>query len=241
MTPALLRSELRLLAEFPSHRSLPRLLDTYDDGEWVAMLLEDLPGELPQVPWSAGDLARAGAVLSGLRPVLDDISADGLAPASESPLFSTGWKLLADRLDWFDPWWAEHHVRLVSHAERAVGLITGETLLHWDVRADNLIFGADRDVLIDWGQARRGAPWVDHAMLAMDCAMSGSEVSALEFFAHEPALADRDPSDLVALMAAVAMTLQARSMDDPPPGLPTMPATRARWAENLRRELETVL
>ena len=71
--------------------------------------------------------------------------------------------------------------------------------------------------------------------------MSGGAVSAAAFFAQEPALADRDAADVVSLMAAAAMTFAARSMDPAPPGLPTIPATRARWAGNLRRELETIL
>lgn len=81
--------------------------------------------------------------------------------------------------------------------------------------------------------------WV--ALLLEDCVLSGSEVSALEFFRTDPALADRDPADLVSLMASAAMTFAARSADAAPPGLPTMPALRARWAENLRHELDRLL
>ncbi|MBB2890454.1 hypothetical protein [Flexivirga oryzae] len=158
-----------------------------------------------------------------------------------APIFTDGWRLLAERLDQVDPWWVERHDELAGYAARAVGLIDGDALLHWDVRADNLIFGEHRDVLIDWGQVRRGAPWMDHAILAMDCVLSGSEVSALEFFRTDPALADRDPADLVSLMASAAMTFAARSADAAPPGLPTMPALRARWAENLRHELDRLL
>ncbi|MFC6706005.1 aminoglycoside phosphotransferase family protein [Flexivirga alba] len=242
ITPELLRDEARILAALPGHPSLPRLLDVYDDGEWVALLIEDLPGAVPDVPWSADNLRRASGVLSAVRPVLDEVASEWVPLATESaPILTDGWKLLADRLDQVDPWWAKHHDQLAGYAERAATLIDGKALLHWDVRADNLIFGTDRDVVIDWGQVRRGAPWMDHAMLAMDCAMSGSELSAATFFAQEPALAERDPSDLTSLMAAAAMTFAARSMDDPPPGLPTIPATRARWAENLRLELELEL
>lgn len=179
-------------------------------------------------------------MLSALRPVLDGISADWVPLATENaPIFTDGWKLLADRLDQVDPWWARHHDALAAHAERAAALINGETLLHWDIRADNMIFGDGRDVLIDWGQVRRGADWIDHALLAMDCAMSGASISAATCFARQPDLADRDPSDLIVLMASAAMTLAARSTEEAPPGLPTIVATRARWAENLRRELES--
>lgn len=242
ITPGLLRDEARVLAALPAHPSLPRLLEVYDDGDWVALLIEDLPGAVPEVPWSEDNLRRASAVLSAVRPVLDAVARDWVPLATESaPIFTDGWKLLEGRLDEVDPWWAKHHDTLAAHAARAVELIDGEALLHWDVRADNLIVGDDRDVLIDWGQVRRGAPWMDHAGLAMDCAMSGAEISATEFFTGEPALAGRDPADLVALMAAAAMTFAARMTEPAPPGLPTLPATRARWAENLRQELDAVL
>lgn len=241
LTPELLRAEARVLAVLPDHTNLPRLLEVYDDGDWVALLIEDLPGAVPGVPWSVGDLRRASDLLSALRPVLDDIPSDWVESAGDSPIFSRHWKLLADRLDQVDPWWVEHHDQLAAHAERAVRLIEGEALLHWDVRADNLIFGTDRDVLVDWGQVRRGAPWMDHALLAMDCAMSGADTSALQFFSTDPALSDRDPGELVSLMAAAAMTFAARSAEPAPPGLPTMPALRARWADNLRHQLAVVL
>ena len=49
---------------------------------------------------------------------------------------------------------------LAHHAERAAGLIDGDALVHWDVRADNVVPTADRTVLVDWGRhggVRRGS------------------------------------------------------------------------------------
>lgn len=243
ITPQLLRDEGRILGALPEHPHLPRLLEVYDDGDWVTLLIEDLPGSVPDVPWSTEDLHRASAVLSAVRPVLDGVASEWVPPATESaPIFTDGWERLADRLDQVDSWWAKNHDELAAHAQRAAGLIAGEALLHWDVRADNLIFADGRDVLVDWGQVRRGARWIDHALLAMDCAMSGSQgPTALEFFATEPALAGRDPADLVSLMAAAGMTFAARAMEPAPPGLPTIPVVRARWADNLKQELQAIL
>lgn len=55
VTSGLLRDETRVLAALPDHPNVPRLLSRYDDGEWVALLIEDLPGAVPDVPWSAED------------------------------------------------------------------------------------------------------------------------------------------------------------------------------------------
>ncbi|GAA2158848.1 hypothetical protein FHX52_2325 [Humibacillus xanthopallidus] len=241
-TPGLLRDEGRVLAALPEHPSLPRLLDVHDDGDWVVLLIEDLPGAPPPAPWRTADLLRFGEALAALRPVLDEVQLEGLPAARESsPIFLTRWRELAGRLDLVDPWWAAHHDALAAHAERAADLIAGDAVVHWDIRADNVVLTPDRTVLVDWGQARRGAPWMDHALLALDCSMTGSEISTADRAAADPVLRDHDPADLLALASAVAMAFVSRSTQPASPALPTMPATCARWAEGLRPYLADAL
>ncbi|MEO5749141.1 MAG: hypothetical protein ABI336_04270 [Humibacillus sp.] len=123
----------------------------------------------------------------------------------------------------------------------AVEVLDGEALVHWDIRADNIVLTPDRAVLVDWGQARRGAGWMDHAMLALDCSMSGSEVSTAELARADPSLSEHDPGDLIALAAAAAMSFASRSTEPAPQSLPTLPATSARWADGLRLYLADAL
>jgi len=242
VTPDLLRAEARALAALPEHPALPRLLEVHDDGDWVALLIEDLPGSSPPAPWRRGDLARVTDALVELRPVLDTVRLDGLPSARESsPVFATRWCELATRLDLVDPWWRHHHEALAQHAARAVELIDGTALLHWDIRADNVVVTPDRTVLVDWGQVRRGSAWMDHAMLALDCSMSGSEVSTGELARLDPVLRDRDPADLLAVAAAAAMAFAARATEPSHPSLPTLTATSARWADSLRPYLSRAL
>jgi aminoglycoside phosphotransferase len=241
-TPELLRLEARVLAALPDHPCLPRLLDVHDDGDWVVLLVEDLPGSPPPAPWRGADLHRVADALREVRPVLDTVDLDGIPAARDSsPIFLTRWRTLGDRLDLVDPWWGRHHEALTEQAERAVGLIGGDHLVHWDVRADNVVLTSDRTVLVDWGQARRGAPWMDHAMLALDCSMSGSAVSTARFARTDPTLRDRPPADLLALAAAAAMSFVSRSTEPAPPSLPTLPMLGARWADSLRPFLTELL
>ena len=241
-TPDLLRDEARVLSALPEHTSLPRLLDVDDDGDWVVLLIEDLPGAPPPAPWRRTDLARVSDAMAAVRPVLDTLHLDGLPAAAESsPIFHTRWRELAGRLDLVGPWWAEHHDELAEHAERAGDLIAGDAIVHWDIRADNVVLTPDRTVLIDWAQARHAAAWMDHALLALDCSMTGSEVTTAALAATDPVLRDRDPTDLLALAAAAAMAFVSRSTQPAAPGLPTMPATCARWAEGLRPYLAEAL
>ncbi|MCU1538470.1 MAG: hypothetical protein JWP82_2821 [Humibacillus sp.] len=241
-TPDLLRAEARMLAALPEHPCVPALLDVYDDGDWVALLIEDLPGLPPPAPWQPEHLHRVAGALRELRPVLDAIRLDGVAAAADSsPIFVTRWRDLERRLEGLDPWWAEHHDVLAAHAAHAVGLIDGDALVHWDIRADNVVMTTTRTVLVDWGQARRGAAWMDHAMLALDCSMSGSAVSTSEFARTDPTLRNRDPGDLLAVAAAASMAFASRAAEPAPPGLPTLTATSARWADALRPYLSEAL
>jgi aminoglycoside phosphotransferase len=241
-TPSLLRDEARVLAALPEHPSLPRRLDCPDDGDWVVLLIEDLPGEPPPAPWRSADLRRFGEALATVRPALDALRVEGLPAARESsPIFLTRWRELAARLDLVDPWWAAHHDALAGHAERAADLIEGDAVVHWDIRADNVVLTPDRTVLVDWGQARRSAAWMDHALLALDCSMTGSEISTAEQASADPVLRDRDPADLLALASAAAMAFVSRSTQPASPALPTMPATCARWAAGLRPYLAEAL
>lgn len=174
--------------------------------------------------------------------MLDATEIDGLPAARDSaPIFLTRWQQLEDRLDLVDPWWAAHHDALANHAQHAVNVIDGDALAHWDIRADNIVFTPDRTVLVDWGQARRASAWMDHAMLALDCSMSGSEVSTAELARTGPSLRERDPGDLLSLAAAAAMSFASRSTEPAPQNLPTLPEMSARWADGLRLYLADAL
>ena len=60
-TPGLFRREIRVLEHLGEHELWARLLASYDDGDWVALLIEDVEGRHPDF----GDDAELGAVLDG--------------------------------------------------------------------------------------------------------------------------------------------------------------------------------
>src|SRR5689334_22732294 len=52
------------------------------------------------------------------------------------------------------------------------------------------------------GQARRGAEWMDHALLALNCSMSGGGLFTSQLAYSDLSLRSRDPKYLLALAAA---------------------------------------
>src|SRR5581483_4651284 len=70
-------------------------LSTFDDGEWVVLLFEDIDGAHPVVPWRDDELARVLAALHDLGVALtpSPVEAPSIEVALE-PLL-TGWRSFA--------------------------------------------------------------------------------------------------------------------------------------------------
>ena len=60
-TPGLFRREVGVLEHLGAHELWARLLASYDDGDWVALLIEDVEGRHPDF----ADAAELQAVLDG--------------------------------------------------------------------------------------------------------------------------------------------------------------------------------
>src|SRR5262249_18301416 len=52
----LYRVEAVAMAHLPAGLPTPRLLDVYDDGEWVALVYEDVDGRQRTIPWRPDEL-----------------------------------------------------------------------------------------------------------------------------------------------------------------------------------------
>ena len=96
-------------------------------------------------------------------------------------------------------------------------------------------------VVVDWGQACLGAPWVDHALLALDAAMSGGEMTTVAARRSDPVMGELDPRALLSLAAAMAMAFELRWHGPPAVSLPTLNETSRRWSQALEPVLEHLL
>ena len=60
-SPEFHRREAVVSASLPAAPQFPRLLDVYDDGDWVALAFEAIDGRPPLHPWEEHELRGRGA------------------------------------------------------------------------------------------------------------------------------------------------------------------------------------
>jgi hypothetical protein len=160
-----LREEYRIYAALDGQPFLPRLLGWDDDGVAPALALEDLSGATWPPPW---DRARIDSVLTTLAVVHATPPPEGVPPALESQFGLDSWPdVAADpqpflSLGLCSPEWLSDHLPALSDAS-AVAEIGGASLLHFDVRSDNLCLWDGRAVLVDWNNACVGNAVMDTA------------------------------------------------------------------------------
>lgn len=141
ISPGMHRREAEVTAALPPSAPAPRLLGCYDDGHWVVLVLEDVNGRHPTTPWQPDELRQVIRALEQLAASTTPPPLDGLESLREKVAEDFGgWaRLRADPPDDLNPWAAAHLDELCAGAERALAALAGDTLVHLDIRADNLL------------------------------------------------------------------------------------------------------
>lgn len=237
--PSLHRREGQIVAAFPASAPVPHLLWMLDDDPegWVVLVFEDVEGRQPVVPWRADELdtvLEAMAALatelspSPLRPPLVGDAAEAFGGADLS------WaSLMAVPSPTLDAWSARHLAELVTLEAAAPEAARGDALVHFDLRADNLLLTDDGVRVVDWPHAHVAQPWVDLVWFAPSVAMQGGPPPQELVARYWPAR-EADPAALDAVIAGVAAYFTATSLQAPSPGLPTLRAFQAAQAEVAR-------
>jgi hypothetical protein len=152
------REEARKLGALPEGVPAPRLQWVHD-GDWVVLGIEHVESRQPGRPWTRGDLDATLDALEEAADALTPVPAElDLAPfADDFRPFVAGWE----------------HVRtaqpdlpgLSEAAELAAAfeeVTAGDSLVHTDVRADNVLIDATGKAwLCDWNWPVAGAAWLD--------------------------------------------------------------------------------
>lgn len=228
-TPAMHRAEARVAAALPVSVPSPRLRFVYDDGDWVALVFDEAPGELPLLPWSPTAAAR---VLDAIEELSSSLTPCLLAdlPSAAATLGDdlAAWQRLAtDPPADLDPWERSNLDRLAATSAdllAADGPLTGNTLVHLDLRADNiLVEPGGRVLFVDWPWACRGPRWLDAVLFALDPLVHGG-VDPDALLDGREVMDGVDPAGVTAVLLGLA-GMWADSCRAPAPA--TMPTIRA--------------
>lgn len=242
-SPVFHRREAAVVLVLPADAPAPRFLWSEDEGDegWIVLAYEAIAGRQPRTPWEAGELDLVIEALIRLSEALTP------SPVGAGVVGRTddGWKLIqinpweqlaALRPDRLDPWSRRHLDRLVALPGNAREAVWGDTLLHVDLRADNLLITGDRVLIVDWPHARIGAPWIDLAAMAPSVAMQGGPDPETLLLRH-PAARAADPEAVSTFIALLAGYFLYQAALPDPPGLSTVRAFQKAQGEVTREWL----
>lgn len=253
VSPDLARAEIRVSHALPPQVPAPRLLWSSDDGDWVILGFEVVHGRSPELPWRPEDL-RAVADAVGALADAEPLPGHSL-PRTDDQLAEdfTGWRKLhaldrdsqvqyADLAGDIGRWALENVEQLVRWEQESLRVCAGDSLVHGDLRADNVMIDPDhqhRVWLIDWPHASVGAPWLDLAFMLPSVALQGGGDPATLFREHAVSDGVHD-DDLRAGLAGLSGYFAWSSRQPAPRGIPNLRRFQAaqgvatvRWLRDL--------
>jgi hypothetical protein len=231
--PGLYRREIEVmaaLAAVPAALPVPSLQWSFDDGDWVLLVLDDVEGRMPAEPWRPAELARVLVALERLASALTPAPIAAISIVDDLADNYASWRAIAadpglqERLD---PESRAVLPRLVELECRWGAAACGGTLLHADLRADNVLLtesltGEDPGVVVvDWPYAVTGAPWIDGLLLLVSAAAS-SGVDPEPLWRDFGPAAGANPAGVDAVLAAAAGDWHYQAMLPAPRNLPTL-------------------
>jgi hypothetical protein len=229
------RKEAIVARQLPLELPASRLQYSFEIAGWIVLSFVALDGSLPELPWRDDQLAEAIVAIDGLRgvltpspvadlPVIADVMRDEfavfrrLAEVGRSGLASV--ENLGGELRAEIPVLAD----LESTWESSVA---GDTLVHFDLRADNLLFTNGGGVsIVDWSSPCLGAPWIDLATFLPTIGRSGRELN--ERFLATAVGAAGESSKVDAFLVALAGMWLERSHNAPVVHVPGLRTHQAR-------------
>ncbi|HZS95110.1 MAG TPA: aminoglycoside phosphotransferase family protein [Chloroflexota bacterium] len=238
VTPAIHRRESRIAAALPSDAPVPRFLWSLDEGGagWIVLAFEDVDGRLPSHPWDPAELERAVAAIAAMHRALTPSPIDLPPAAIRLSRTLNGWARLRSDEPGLDDWPRRHLETLTALEAEAPEAASGTTMIHIDLRADNILLTDTDVVIVDWPSAAVGAPWIDMIGMAPSVALEGGPPPE-EFFRLHPASREAHPHRVTAVVASIAGYFTYNALQPPPPGLPTLRDFQAAQGAITRRWL----
>ncbi|MFG2630034.1 phosphotransferase [Streptomyces sp. NPDC048473] len=217
----------------------PELWWSVESHGWIVNAFEAVLGGEPDLRPGSADLPGVLDVVGSLERELTPCPAPVGETGETLSLLAGHWERLAAAPAGPDAWCTARRARLTEMDDRdlLVKAAAGDTLVHCDLRADNMLVDTERVRVLDWSWAARGAAWVDAAFFVPQLILAGHSPAGAEaeLRARVPAWRAADPKALS--MFAVAITgYWAWNQANGPGG--ALGAYRGRAAEAGRRWID---
>lgn len=251
-TPTLFRREIAVLNLIGEHPLWARLQASYDDGDWVALLLEDIEGSHPDladdvvmgqlleaadelgavlaertVPGAAGEGGTYDAGLTDQRSIFHQFATalDDLATCPDAPV----------------PEWVRADAGSWATRTRRLADLPMTGLVHYDIRIDNLLQRPTGEIVfVDWGAAGVGPDWLDPLLARLERVDQGWFDTSL---ASSAALARIGDDVVTTWLVGIGTHLAVRTVTAVDVSLPTLQEFRrtesARFLGAAARRLGT--
>ncbi len=203
--------EARVGAVLPAGVPSPALRLVEEADGWLLLGFDPVIGRTPTEPWTAAELAAAldvlavtAQLLNPAPPVLVPTVAQRMAGRCQTwrALLTHGHHGPVDRsgLGSFE---RAHLSRLADLEENWATAASADALLHFDLRHDNwLLTDAGQIMVVDWGRACLGAPWVDLVCLLLESDLGPHDPQQL--FTNHPLARGVDAEAVDGFLAALA-------------------------------------
>ncbi|MFG3338972.1 aminoglycoside phosphotransferase family protein [Glycomyces sp. NPDC048151] len=201
------RQEARINPALPKEVPAPRLEFAADFDDWTVIGFEAVDGRAPTLPMSVRDLdlmldawAKAAAALTPAPQALLDLGVTARPVDHQLRQFAfvdSGGieKFPVPRV--LDAHWAE-----LAQLEQGIdAAMTADSVMHFDLRPDNMIVGADQAWICDWNWVEVHSTWFDTVCFLIAAHGDGHDADAL-FWAH-PTAAGVTPDELDTALASI--------------------------------------
>ncbi|MFD6355838.1 phosphotransferase [Nocardia tengchongensis] len=209
----------------------PAVLFTLDCDGWFVVVFEFVDGRHPDLSRPA-ELRAVLALLARMAAALTPSPLAGIPTVAEKfGTFLRCWSRFAEQgaPPDLNRWALRNLDRLADLETGWLERSGGETLLHTDLRPDNLLIDAGGSVsVVDWAWPCRGAAWLDLAALAPAIASAGLDPDPI--LAEHPATVGLDPAVIDSFLCALAGYWSVQSRQPAPPRSPGLRLYQARAA-----------
>lgn len=233
------REEARKLPLLSPDVGSPPLLWTrhleVGDIRWIVLGFAYVDGRPPRRPWRRDQLDLVLAKFVETAPALAQVPAElDLEPLADHLLARAGWRLQRIKDRDGDSVWLRTVERLFADGHE---LLCGDSVVHMDLRDDNVLIGADGQVwFVDWNWPVLGAAWIDVICVLLSARGDGVDVEPL--IANHPLTRDVSPRAIDCLLATLWSFWGIVQHDEVPHGSPHIRDHQSWYADVTRAWLE---